>query len=220
MFYVVLIIIIIVYLVEVYTINNALKGIEFTQRFSINIVEPDEKFEIISILQNRTRRFVSFLRLSEKISNEIIIYAKTRAVNDIANIDSTQYLKPKQKLERRVTASIPKRGRYFIYGANIETKLSGFLGDISVNRFILEDPVLTIGFNDYTGYEPQKMISCTQSARNNKLMVKKYDYTQELQVTVILNVDYKGDNFMYKKEQLRVKTGVEVCVLTAKQEEE
>lgn len=67
--------------------------------------------------------------------------------------------------------------------------LGGFLGDISVNRFILEDPVLTLGYRDYTGREPQKAIGWSQSARAGKLMVKKYDYTMELSVTVILNVD-------------------------------
>lgn len=67
--------------------------------------------------------------------------------------------------------------------------LGGFLGDISVNRFILEDPVLTLGYRDYTGHEPQKAISWSQSARSGKLMVKKYDHTLELSVTVILNVE-------------------------------
>lgn len=65
----------------------------------------------------------------------------------------------------------------------------GFLGDVSVNRFILEDPVLTLGYREYTGREPMKMISWTQSARTGGLMVKKYDYTLEPTVSVVLNVD-------------------------------
>lgn len=65
----------------------------------------------------------------------------------------------------------------------------GFLGDVSVNRFILEDPVLTLGYREYTGREPMKAISWTQSARTGGLMVKKYDYTLEPTVSVVLNVD-------------------------------
>ena len=42
---------------------------------------------------------------------------------------------------------------------------SGFIGDISVQRFILEDPVLTVGFREYTGHEPMKSISFTQTAK-------------------------------------------------------
>ncbi len=71
----------------------------------------------------------------------------------------------------------------------LEQTLGGFLGDRSVDRFILEDPVLTLGFREYTGREPMKSISWTQSARSGQLMVKKYDYTLELTATVMLNVE-------------------------------
>ena len=50
--------------------------------------------------------------------------------------------------------------------------LGGFLGDISVRRFIMEDPSLLVGYRDYTGYEPMKKISWIQSAKTGKLMVK------------------------------------------------
>ena len=75
----------------------------------------------------------------------------------------------------------------------VDSVLGGFLGDISVQRFILEDPVLTVGFREYTGREPFRAISWAQSARAGELMVKQYDYTAEPSVTVILNVEYKGD---------------------------
>ncbi|MBQ4577577.1 MAG: DUF58 domain-containing protein [Clostridia bacterium] len=71
----------------------------------------------------------------------------------------------------------------------LDDTLGGFLGDRSVDRFILEDPVLTLGFREYTGREPMKAISWTQSARSGQLMVKKYDYTLELTATVLLNVE-------------------------------
>ena len=65
--------------------------------------------------------------------------------------------------------------------------LGGFIGDVSVRRFIMEDPVLTLGYREYTGREPMKMISWSQSARGMGLMVKKYDYTLEPAVSVLLN---------------------------------
>ncbi len=43
-----------------------------------------------------------------------------------------------------------------------------FLGDLSVNRFIFEDPMLTIGFSEYTGREPLRDILLNvQSANPN-----------------------------------------------------
>lgn len=68
-------------------------------------------------------------------------------------------------------AVLPKR---IISPENLEI-LSGFLGEISVKRFIMEDPVLTIGFNDYTGREPMKQISWTRSAVAGTLKVRQYD---------------------------------------------
>ena len=67
--------------------------------------------------------------------------------------------------------------------------LGGFLGDISVRRFILEDPILTMGFRDYTGREPMKSISWTRSAIAGTLQVKQFDHTAEQHVMVLLNTE-------------------------------
>jgi len=69
----------------------------------------------------------------------------------------------------------------------ITKALGGFLGDVSVRRFIMPDPVLTIGTRDYTGREPLRDIHHAHSARQNRLMVRQYDYTLEPAITVILN---------------------------------
>ena len=67
--------------------------------------------------------------------------------------------------------------------------VGGFLGNVSVRRFILEDPILTIGFRDYTGREPMRSISWTRSAQSGTLQVKQYDHTAERHVMVLLNVE-------------------------------
>lgn len=67
--------------------------------------------------------------------------------------------------------------------------LGSFLGDISVRRFIMEDPILTLGFRDYTGREPMKAISWTRTAVTGSLQVKQYDHTAEQHVTILLNTE-------------------------------
>lgn len=67
--------------------------------------------------------------------------------------------------------------------------LGGFLGDVSVRRFILEDPILTVGFRDYTGREPLRSISWTRTAQSGTLQVKQYDHTAERHVVVLLNTE-------------------------------
>ena len=67
--------------------------------------------------------------------------------------------------------------------------VGGFIGDISVKQFILEDPILTTGFRDYTGREPMRTISWTRTAQAGSLQVKQYDYTAERHIVVLLNVE-------------------------------
>ena len=80
-----------------------------------------------------------------------------------------------------------------------EAALGGYLGEISVNRFLYEDPILTVGYREYTGREPMKMISWTQSARGHGLMVKNYDYTIDPRVSVLVNTDLRN---LEKQEDL------------------
>ena len=62
-------------------------------------------------------------------------------------------------------------------------------GDISVRRWIIDDPLMTIGIREYTGYEPQRFIHWPSTAKQGNLMVKKFDFTADNQVLVILNVE-------------------------------
>ena len=75
-----------------------------------------------------------------------------------------------------------------IESPQFKTIMSDFLGDISVQRFIVEDPILTIGVREYTGREPLKQMSWTHTARMNQMMVRQFDYTTEMIVTVFLDV--------------------------------
>ncbi len=72
---------------------------------------------------------------------------------------------------------------------DVKQVLGRFLGEYSVRRFIYEDPVLTVGFREYSGREPMKMISWKQSAQKQQLMVREYDHTIEPVLSVVVNVE-------------------------------
>lgn len=76
-----------------------------------------------------------------------------------------------------------------IGSAECEAQVGGIIGDYSVRRFIFEDPVLITGFREYTGREPMKAISWTCSARSGELMVRNYDHTAQMSVSVVLDTD-------------------------------
>ena len=68
--------------------------------------------------------------------------------------------------------------------------LGGMLGEISVRRFICEDPSLVLGYREYTGTEPLKSISWTQTAKTGQLTVKKHDFTVDNDVAVFVNIEH------------------------------
>lgn len=84
----------------------------------------------------------------------------------------------------------PKPANY----PGLENMLGGFMGDISVRRFIMEDPILTMGARDYTGREPMSQISWKQTARMGHSMVKVFDYTMEAKVSVMLDLSAHPDS--------------------------
>ncbi len=83
---------------------------------------------------------------------------------------------------------IPKRADL----SGIEHSFGNYLGNISVRRFIMPDPIDTIGFREYSGREPMRDISWPQSLRRHQLMIKTYDYTSEEKAVVLLDIS-NGD---------------------------
>lgn len=87
-------------------------------------------------------------------------------------------------LNKRIVV-MPKRSE----NARQVQALGGYIGDISVRRFILEDPVLTVGCREYTGHEPMKSIAWVPTARTGRMLVKQYDHTVEASATLLLNLE-------------------------------
>ncbi len=208
---------------ELWSLRRGLEGVEYDQRVSKAIAEPDEPLQLITVITNRRRRILPFIRLNENVPDALVISGDLR-VEDIRGhrnaLRSTAYMMPRQRLTRRTDFTVPCRGRFLFLGAKLEggdflglstterhydllrelvvlprpaeadlvrRLMGGWMGDLSVNRFIMEDPVLTLGYRDYTGREPMKQIAWTQTARLGRMMVRCQDYTVERTVTVMLN---------------------------------
>lgn len=69
------------------------------------------------------------------------------------------------------------------------TPLGDYYGDFSVRRWMIDDPVLTVGVREYTGVEPLKTIHWPSSLRSGRLMVRQFDYTSDNTVMVVLNTE-------------------------------
>ena len=229
MFVFIIILIIILLVAQTRSKKNALTGIKYDYQLNKSAVEIDEQVEMTSTITNESRRFVSFIRMSESIPDGAILpenhltNRKNKLIVNRNTYNSTIYLMARSRLKRKLKLVFPNRGWYVFNGATLTggdylglsanmTKriqtartvtvypkpfkslqlnqlIGGFLGDISVRRFIMEDPVLTIGTREYTGREPMKQVSWKHTARTNQMMVKQFDYTTEIVVTLVLDIE-------------------------------
>ncbi len=68
--------------------------------------------------------------------------------------------------------------------------LGGYLGDIPVQRFIMDDPSMLKGYREYTGREPMKQISWMQTAKTGQLIVRQNDFTVDRNVSILVNMEF------------------------------
>ena len=68
-----------------------------------------------------------------------------------------------------------------------------FFGDVTVRRFICEDPFLVSGSHEYTGREPMNTIFWNGTARAGKLMALNKDFTTSARVLILLNFQRRDD---------------------------
>lgn len=61
------------------------------------------------------------------------------------------------------------------------------MGELSVRRWIMPDPLMIRGVREYTGLEAQRSIHWPSSLRQGRLMVKEYDFTADQSCLIILN---------------------------------
>lgn len=98
---------------------------------------------------------------------------------------------------RKIFDFLDQREQMLIYPKCLESRelisaMGEYFGDMAAQRHLLRDPILTMGVLEYSGREPMKTISWTQSARRGKLMVRDFDFTRDLSCTVLL----AGDGIM------------------------
>ncbi len=99
---------------------------------------------------------------------------------DFLGIQSLQYA-GKMDAEVVVTAGRAE-------GIDAFLPANGLLGEQSVRRFLYDDPTLVIGMREYSGREPMRMISWTQTAMRGKLMVRKNDHTAEPSAVILADL--------------------------------
>jgi len=95
-----------------------------------------------------------------------------------------------REFENRVSAwseivVFPEKLQY----PDITDALGRFIGDVAAKRFMIRDPILTVGLREYTGREPMKEIHWLQTAHRGEIIVREFDYNRQLSISVLMSVE-------------------------------
>ncbi|WP_347834688.1 DUF58 domain-containing protein [Gracilibacillus sp. JCM 18860] len=83
-----------------------------------------------------------------------------------------------------------------------------WLGDITVKRWIIEDPFLQSGVRDYQKGDPLNSINWKATARAQSLQINKKDYTADHYLMIYVNFDWDEDIRLPIDNPVRIEKGL------------
>lgn len=204
--------IIFVYLINKFALSYGFRNLTYNMEIDKSLVEINEAIEIKSIVKNEKFLTVSFLKVQEvfpdnfskvrniyslfvrpyeKVTRTYSVYIKKRGRYFINNVEL--------EIGDFIGLNSIKKGIAFnkeiiVLPEKLDIKeslvpLGSLNGDISVKRWIIDDPLMTTGIREYTGNEPERFIHWPSSIKYGNLMVKKFDFTTDNSVIVVLNTE-------------------------------
>lgn len=204
--------IVFVYLINRLTLNYGFRNLTYSMEVKKGTSEIGEDIEITSIIENKKPLTVSFLKVYEKfpkgfnkISNIytlfVMPYQRVRRTYKMHINKRGRYFIRDVELEigdfvgfKTVEQKISVEKEIIVFPMktkleNSVVPLGSLSGDVSVKRWIIDDPLMTIGIREYTGNEPERFIHWPSSVKYGNLMVKNFDFTTDNSVVVVLNME-------------------------------
>lgn len=178
---------------ERYSTAHSLDDVQGRLEVEDHLVEAGEPAVIHLVVRNSGPRWKMFLAAKLHLNKEFLPCAEHHITQDQAGLGHTvrftTWLRPGQEADFSTALRLERRGRYVLEPMQV---IGGdFLGELSVNRYLYEDPILTAGYRPYTSGDPMRSIAWKQSVRGQGLMVKKWDYTTEPRAVVLVHADTK-----------------------------
>lgn len=202
----------ITWLLNSLTLYFGFNKLTYRMEIAKKVYEMGEEIEFLSIVENKKPLTVSYLEIQEKFpvgfsvpNNKYTLFimpfqrvkrtyritAQRRGLHTIEDVtlklgdfigfkSDNKYL----MIHNEVVVLPEKKAL-----AQSLVPIGAPTGDVSVQRWIIDDPLMTIGIREYTGTEPQRFIHWPSSQRHGRLMVKNFDFTTDNSVMVILNVE-------------------------------
>ena len=212
MFWYFVFIIIFVYIANKITLKYGFVNVSYTMTIDKNTYEINEPIEITSTVENKKPMTVSFLKIIERFPHGFNRLENRHTLFIMPNqrVKRTYRLKVNKRGLYHIDETILELGDFIGFDTdkriskvnkdiivfperieldNVLESIGSLNGNISVKRWILEDPLMTIGIREYTGNEPERYIHWPSVAKYNNLMVKNFDFTTDNSVMVVLNLE-------------------------------
>lgn len=194
------------------TLKYGFSNLFYSMEIPKKVVEIGEDINIISIFENKKPLSISFLQVEEnfpkgfnveeyRYTSFILPYQRVKRTYSIKGEDRGVYhirdislglgdfvgfktIYKNLSIDKEIVV-LPKR---LDLNENI-IPFGSLNGNISVRRWIMDDPLMTIEVKEYTGREPEKHIHWPSSLRYGDLMVKNFDFTTDNSIIIVLNIE-------------------------------
>lgn len=195
------------------SLKYGFEKLNYTMEVEKPVVEIGEDIPFKSIIENPKPLTVSFLKVNEKLPSGLAeeeenvysifmmpyqrikrsyhIKAVERGLHRFTEVElilgdfvGFENDVKRIKINSKVTI-LPEK-------INLKDRISpagDLYGDVSVKRWIIDDPLMTVGIRAYTEGDPQKYIHWASSMRYGELMVKQFDFTTDHSVMILLNIE-------------------------------
>lgn len=205
-------IIIITLILNKITLTYGLRNLNYSMEIIKKSAEIGEEISITSILENKKPLSITFLQVQEKYpiglgvedhnySLFILPYQRVKRTYKITGSERGFYQIRNVTLGlgdfigfKMVYEYININKDIVILPKKLDLKdnlipLGSLNGSTSVKRWIINDPLMTLGIREYTGHEPQRHIHWPSSLKYGNLMVKNFDFTTDNSVIILLNIE-------------------------------
>lgn len=200
------------FLINYLTFNKSINSLDYKLSSDTFITEVDEPFTLKSTIDNDKAMPVVYMETQLSFSES---FAERYSQNNLyvggyERIIITHHQKALQRGHHEVTSfkmilgdflgfhrytlRYPTHFEIFVKPVPMDldmdlSPLDASYGDISVRRWIMEDPQMIIGIREYTGSEPLNRIHWPSSLKSGELYVKEFDFTSDRSANILLNME-------------------------------
>lgn len=200
------------YLINTITLRYGFRKLTYNMEITKKTAEIGEEIEVHSTIENKKPLSISFLKVQEnfpsgfnvgeniytlfimpfqRVRRIYKVTGKKRGLHTIKDVvlglgDFIGFKMQSEEIELYEEIIIlPKK----LDLTESIVPMGSLNGDTSVKRWIIDDPLMTIGIREYTGNEPERFIHWPSSLKYGNLMVKNFDFTTDNSVIVLLNIE-------------------------------